>query len=141
MSVLLGAAIFATRLTAGCIMCVIEMQKSGTGERNNPVLTGRSGRDPIQYCRRLKRRVLYPKMSSARTVRTESPVSQRVQYHSTLPDLSRSKLAGSGSSVGCASARYSDGRGFDRPVRQNIILYRLVMKLFLLPFSPYLCFK
>ena len=40
-------------------------------------------------------------------------------------------------SVGCASSWYSDGQGFDPPVRQNILSWRLVMKTFLQPFYPY----
>ena len=36
-----------------------------------------------------------------------------------VDNLALSKQAGPGSWVGCASAWYSDGRGFDPPVRQH----------------------
>ena len=44
----------------------------------------------------------------------------------TLPDT-----AGPGRSIGCASVWCSDGREFDRPIQQNILSWRLVMKSFL----------
>ena len=52
-----------------------------------------------------------------------------------------SQIAGRGSSIGCASAWYADGRGFDPQVRRTFFRGDLVMKKILRPFSPFRWFK
>ena len=58
-------------------------------------------------------------------------------FRRTDRELKSDWKAGPGSSVGCASAWYSDGGRFDPTVRQNILSLRLIMKPFLQPFSLY----
>ena len=52
-----------------------------------------------------------------------------------------SQIAGRGSSIGCASAWYADGRGFDPQVQRTFFRRDLVMKKILRPFSPFRWFK
>ena len=49
--------------------------------------------------------------------------------------------AGRGSWIGCASAWYADGRGFDPKVRQNILSLTYGHEENLRPFSPFRWFK
>ena len=48
--------------------------------------------------------------------------------------------AGRGSSVGCASAWYADGRGYDPHVRQHSFM-EIGHEIVSTPFSPFRCFK
>ena len=51
-------------------------------------------------------------------------VMQINELNRNVPGVLQSKAAGRGSSIGCASAWYADGRGFDPHVRQNILSSR-----------------